>query len=214
MSQRYIRLPSRGPALKGLYLITPETVDSARLIERVRAVLPFAALLQYRDKLSDARAQQERARALKALCDEFDVPLVVNDDIALAKAVDAAGVHLGEGDGAIAEARVQLGDGAIIGASCYDCVDLARAAVAQGADYIAFGALFPSSTKPHARRATPELFAQAASLGVPRVAIGGITPDNVRMAIAAGADLAAVISGVFDAPDPAAAARTCAAAFD
>ncbi len=200
--------------MTGLYLITPEETDSARLVERVRAVLPFAALLQYRDKQSDARTQLERARALKALCDEFAVPLIINDDVALAEAVSASGVHLGEDDGAIADARVRLGDNAIIGASCYDDIDLARAAVAQGADYIAFGALFPSPTKPHARRATPELFAQAAVLGVPRVAIGGITPDNVHAAIAVGADLASVISGVFDAPDPATAARICAAAFD
>lgn len=212
MSLRNPLLPRRGPALKGLYLITPETADSAQLLERVRAVLPFAALLQYRDKLSDAHVQ--RAHALKALCDEYGVPLIINDDVALAKSVGAAGVHLGEDDGAIANARLQLGDGAMIGASCYDRIDLARAAVAQGADYVAFGALFPSTTKPNARRAMPELFAQAASLGVPRVAIGGITPDNMQMAIAAGADLAAVISGVFDAADPVAAARACAAAFD
>ncbi|MGG6463618.1 thiamine phosphate synthase [Solilutibacter silvestris] len=213
MSLRSTLSPHRGP-LTGLYLITPEDADSARLIERVRAVLPFATLLQYRDKQSDARMQLERARALKALCDESAVPLIINDDVALAETVAAAGVHLGEDDGAIADARARLGENAIIGASCYDDIDLARAAVAQGADYIAFGALFPSPTKPHARRATPELFAQAASLDVPRVAIGGITPDNVRTAIAAGADLAAVISGVFDAPDPATAARICAAAFD
>ncbi|MBS0216473.1 MAG: thiamine phosphate synthase [Proteobacteria bacterium] len=209
MSLRNPRLPRRG-----LYLITPETPDSTRLVERVRAVLPFAALLQYRDKCSDAATRLDRAQALKTACDEFDVPLIVNDDVALAEAVDAAGVHLGEDDGAITEARARLGDDAIIGASCYDRIDLARNAVAQGADYIAFGALFPSPTKPKARRATPELFAQAAVLGVPRVAIGGITPENVHSAIAAGADLAAVISGVFDAADPVAAARICASLFD
>ncbi len=209
MSLRNTLLPRRG-----LYLITPEEPDSTRLVDRVRAVLPFAALLQYRDKLSDADARLERAIVLKALCDGFEVPLVVNDDVALAKAAGASGVHLGEDDGAIADARARLGDHAIIGASCYDRIDLAHAAVAQGADYVAFGALFPSPTKPQARRATPELFAQTAALGVPRVAIGGITPDNIDMAVAAGADLAAVISGVFDAPDPVTAASTCANAFD
>ncbi|MBS0224880.1 MAG: thiamine phosphate synthase [Proteobacteria bacterium] len=209
MSTKNTRLPRRG-----LYLVTPEEADSARLFERVRTVLPFAALLQYRDKLSDADSMLERAHGLKSLCDAFDVPLIINDDVALAKAVGAAGVHLGEDDGALADARALLGDNAIIGASCYDRIDLARGAVARGADYIAFGALFPSPTKPLARRATPELFAQAASLGVPRIAIGGITPDNVHAAIAAGADLAAVISGVFDATDPLAAARICASAFE
>lgn len=209
-------MPPRNPRLpqRGLYLITPEEADSTRLVGRVRAALPFAALLQYRDKLSDAGLLLERARALKSLCDEFKVPLIINDDVALAESVNAAGVHLGEDDGAIADARARLGGGAIIGASCYDRIDLARNAVAQGADYIAFGALFPSPTKPLARRATPELFAQAAMLDVPRVAIGGITPDNVCTAITGGADLVAVISGVFDAPDPTSAARACAAAFD
>ena len=214
MSLHNPRLPHRGHARKGLYLITPEASDSTELFERVRVVLPFAALLQYRDKRSDTGLRLERARALKSLSDEFDVPLIINDDVALAKSVAAGGVHLGEDDGAIADARAQLGEDAIIGASCYDRIDLARAAVAQGAGYIAFGALFPSPTKPLARRATSGLFAQAAALNVPRVAIGGITPDNVHAAVAAGADLVAVISGVFDAPDPVAAARICAAAFD
>lgn len=214
MSLRNTRLPRRGPVPEGLYLVTPDEPDDARLIERVRAVLPHAALLQYRDKLSDADSRLRRALALKSLCDGFGVPLIVNDDAALAEAVDAAGVHLGEDDGAIAAARARLGDDAIIGASCYDRIDLAQAAVKQGADYVAFGALFPSLTKPNARRAPPELFAQAAQFGVPRVAIGGITPDNVRTAIAAGADLVAVIGGVFEASDPVAAARACAAAFD
>ncbi|PNS08441.1 thiamine phosphate synthase [Solilutibacter silvestris] len=199
---------------RGLYLITPEDGDTLRLVQRVRALLQFAALLQYRDKLADPGSRLERAQALQALCAEFHVPLIINDDVELAAAVTAAGVHLGEDDGAIATARVRLGSDAIIGASCYDSIELARTAAAQGADYIAFGALFPSSTKPHARKATPQLFAAAAPLGVPRVAIGGITPDNVRMAVAAGADLVAVISGVFDATDPVSAARACAAAFD
>ena len=127
MSPRNIRLPHRG-----LYLITPEESDGARLIERVRAVLPFAALLQYRDKLSGADLLLERARALKALCAEFAVPLIINDDVALSSAAGAAGVHLGEDDGAIADARARLGGQAIIGASCYDRADLARGWVDPG----------------------------------------------------------------------------------
>ena len=199
---------------RGLYLITPDDADTSRLFAQVRAALPFAALLQYRDKTSAPKLRTERARALKMLCDEAAVPFIINDDIELALETGADGVHLGEDDGVIADARERLGDDAIIGASCYDRIDVARFAVSQGADYVAFGALFASSTKPNARRATPNLLAQAAALGVPRVAIGGITPDNVRMAVAAGADLVAVISGVFDAADPVAAARACAAAFD
>lgn len=107
-----------------------------------------------------------------------------------------------------------LGPDAILGASCYDDIALARAAAAQGASYVAFGAFFPSPTKPNARRAAPELLQQAATLGLPRVAIGGITPDNARSLVRAGADLLAVISGVFDAPDPAAAARAYLSCFE
>ena len=103
-------------------------------------------------------------------------------------------------------ARAALGDGALVGASCYDDIARARRAVAFGATYVAFGAFFPSPTKPNARRADPALLDAAASLGVPRVAIGGITPDNAPSLVAAGADLVAVIGGVFEAPDPVAAA--------
>ena len=122
-------------------------------------------------------------------------------------ALGAAGVHLGEHDGDIGSARALLGADAIIGVSCYDDIERARRLVAEGADYIAFGAFFPSPTKPHARRAGIDLLRNSAILGVPRVAIGGITPDNAGSLVAAGADLIAVISGVFDAPDPISAAR-------
>src|SRR5690606_20835623 len=119
----------------------------------------------------------------------------------------------GEDDGALREARQALGRDAILGASCYDDIARAEAAAAAGASYLAFGAFFSSPTKPGARRAAPELLAASARLGLPRVAIGGITPDNARQLIAAGADMVAVISGVFDAPDPAAAARAYRACF-
>lgn len=198
---------------KGLYLITPDEADSERLLARVTPLLPFAACLQYRNKTADAALQARQAKALQALCAEAGVPLIVNDDAALAAAIGADGVHLGEHDGDIAAARASVDD-AIIGVSCYD--DLARAerAAAMGADYIAFGAFFPSSTKPNARRASLDLLRESERLNVPRVAIGGITPDNARPLIAAGADLIAVISGVFDAPDPLQAARAYRALFD
>ena len=123
-------------------------------------------------------------------------------------------MHLGEYDAAIDDARARLGAAAIIGVSCYDELARAQRAAAAGADYVAFGAFFDSPTKPNARRATPELLRQAGALGLPRVAIGGITPENAAIVVAAGADLIAVISGVFDAPDPAAAARACRSLFD
>jgi len=123
-------------------------------------------------------------------------------------------VHLGEHDAAFAAARARLGPRAIIGVSCYDSLERARAAAAAGADYVAFGAFHASPTKPHARRATPDLLRAAAPFGLPRVAIGGITPDNAPALIAAGADFVAVVSGVFGAADPAAAAARYARLFN
>lgn len=199
--------PSRGLLPKGLYLITPDEPDATRLLARVAPLLPFAACVQYRNKRADAALRERQARDLRSLCRDAGVPLIVNDDAALAARIDAEGVHLGEHDGDVAAARALLGDGAIIGVSCYDELARAEIAVRAGADYVAFGAFFPSPTKPHARRASPALLQAAARFDMPRVAIGGITPDNARPLIAAGADLIAVISGVFDAPDPIAAAR-------
>ena len=197
----------RPPLERGLYLITPDEPDGARLLARTRPLLPFASCLQLRNKTMDPCALREAAAGLRDACDDAGVVFIINDDARLAHDLDAGGVHLGEHDEAIGEARALLGEDAIIGASCYDDLQRAHAAVAAGADYIAFGAFFPSPTKPRARRAGLDLLRDSAGLGVPRVAIGGITPDNAGLLIAAGADLVAVISGVFDAPDPVAAAR-------
>lgn len=197
----------------GLYLVTPDEPDAARLLARVAPLLPFAACVQYRNKRAEAGLRERQARGLRALCRDAGVPLIINDDAALAARIDADGVHLGEHDGDVEAARTLLGDDAIIGVSCYDDIGRAENAANAGADYLAFGAFFPSSTKPHARRATPALLQAAARFGLPQVAIGGITPDNARPLIAAGADLVAVISGVFDAVDPVAAARAFRACF-
>lgn len=202
-----------GTLARGLYLITPDEIDDARLLACVRPLLPHAACLQYRNKRADATRRRRQADGLRALCAQAGVPLIVNDDSALAAAVGADGVHLGEHDGAVATARALLGGEAIVGVSCYDSPSRAFEAAAQGADYIAFGAFFPSPTKPSARRASIQLLSQSGRLGLPRVAIGGITPDNAPALVAAGADLVAVLSGVFDAPDPVAAARAYAACF-
>lgn len=204
----------RWPA-RGLYAITPDERDTARLLARVRAVVDAGACwLQYRNKTADDRLRREQASALLPLCRAAGVPLIVNDDWRLAAAIGADGAHLGADDGELGEARAALGSDALLGASCYDSLERARDAVTRGANYVAFGAFFPSPTKPHARRACPTLLQASAALGVPRVAIGGITPDNGRALVAAGADLLAVISGVFDAPDPAAAARAYRRCFD
>jgi thiamine-phosphate pyrophosphorylase len=198
----------RGTSPRGLYAITADRMDTARLLAEVEAVLEAGATwLQYRNKGADQSLRRQQATALQRLCARHGVPLIINDDWRLAAAIGAGGAHLGEDDGELAQARAALGPGAILGASCYNRLELAYRAVGAGASYVAFGAFFPSPTKPAARRATPELLHEAATLGVPRVAIGGITPDNAAPLIEAGADLVAVISGVFDAADPAAAVR-------
>lgn len=199
---------------RGVYLITPDEPDTARLLARVEPLLAAGTTwLQYRNKTATAALRREQAAALQALCIHHGVPLLINDDAPLAQAVGAAGVHIGEDDGGVAAARALLGPTALVGASCYDEPALARDAVAAGASYVAFGAFFPSRSKATTRRATPELLRQSAALGVPRVAIGGLSPDNVGPIIAAGADLVAVVSGIFAAPDPVAAQRAFLAQF-
>lgn len=199
---------------RGLYLITPDEPDTGQLLERLRPVLAEEpALLQYRNKAAGPALRREQAQAVLALCREACIPLVVNDDWRLALDIGAEAAHLGGDDGDLAEARAAA-PGLRLGASCYDDLARAREAAAAGADYVAFGAFFPSDTKPLARRAHPGLLRDSAALGLPRVAIGGITPDNARGLVAAGADFLAVIAGVFAADDPAAAVRAYRRAFD
>lgn len=200
---------------RGLYLITPDEPDTTRLLARVAPLLgPEVCWLQYRNKAADAPLRLAQARALQRLCADAGVALIVNDDAPLAVEVGAAGAHLGEDDGALEQARRLLGPRAILGASCYDRLDLARAAVAAGASYVAFGAFFPTTTKVVTRHATPALLEQARALDVPVVAIGGITPDTGAALVRAGADLLAVVGGVFAAADPRAAVHAYAACFD
>ena len=165
-----------------------------------RALAGGAAFLQYRNKSADAALRNEQARALLRLARASRVPLIINDDVVLAAAIDADGAHVGRDDAEVATARKLL-PGKLLGASCYASLDTARQAVACGADHVAFGSVFCSVTKPAANRAPLSLFADAAMLGVPMVAIGGITTQNAHLAISAGADCLAVISDVFSAPD-------------
>lgn len=205
----------KAPVFNGLYPITPDEADTARLLARVGPLLGAGiALLQYRNKAADDALRREQATALQALCAPANVPLIINDDATLAHETGAAGVHLGEDDGDIAAARALLGPDAVVGASCYDELARAERAIAAGASYVAFGAFFPTTTKLTTRRATPELLRDAAKFGVPRVAIGGITPANAQPLIDAGADLIAVIGSVFDAPDPVAAVRAYLSCFE
>jgi thiamine-phosphate pyrophosphorylase len=192
--------------LRGLYAITPDDIG------RVAAAVASGALcaLQYRSKFADAARRRTEAQALALLCRRHGVPLIINDDLELALEVGAEGLHLGIEDGDLAAARARL-PGRILGASCYDRLELARRAVAAGADYVAFGSVFASPTKPGAVRAPLALFGH--DLGVPKVAIGGITAQNAPQLVAAGADAVAVLSDLFDAPDVAARAREYAKVF-
>lgn len=206
-------IPSRWPC-RGLYAVTPDSADTAALCAMANAALRGGAvLLQYRNKSADATLRREQARALLPICRRHGVALLVNDEPALAAEVGADGVHLGRNDGSPAEARDLLGPDAIIGVSCYDDLGLAERAARDGASYVAFGAFFPSPTKPGAVRADIGLLAATARIGLPRVAIGGIRADNALALIDAGADLLAVITGVFDAPDIEAAARSYSRLF-
>jgi thiamine-phosphate pyrophosphorylase len=183
----------------GLYAITQtENKSGDTVINEVAAAIKGGAVIvQYRDKNpADATFL---ARELVKICHQQGVPLLINDDIELAALVGADGVHLGREDGAVTQARKQLGSDAIIGVSCYNFVEQAIAAQAQGATYAAFGRFFPSSSKPLAAPAQIETLRQAKrALTIPIVAIGGILPDNGAQLLAAGADLLAVIGGVFD----------------
>jgi thiamine-phosphate pyrophosphorylase len=199
---------------RGLYLITPDEADTARLLDRVAPLLALGvAALQLRNKLADAALRRRQALALLPLCRAAGTPLLINDDWQAAADTGADGVHLGGRDGDLAQVRAILGPRAIIGASCYNNLERASQAAAQGASYLAFGAFFPSTSKPGVARAAPGLLAQAAKLGLPLVAIGGITPDNAAQVIAAGADYVAAIAAVFHSPDPAASVLAFRACF-
>lgn len=188
---------------RGLYAVTPDWSDTPRLIAVTEAILRGGCrMVQYRHKATSACHRQEQAGALRQLTARLGALLIVNDDIELALAVSADGVHIGADDGDIAETRRRLGPDRLLGVSCYQDAALAQDASLLGADYIAFGSFFPSLTKPRAKRAGLDLLdRQLTGLSQPVVAIGGITPENCAPLVTAGADLLAVISDLFNAPD-------------
>ena len=201
---------------RGLYAVTDSALSGDALVQHVaQAIQSGAVMIQYRDKSSAAGQRLWQANDLQMLCQSLRVPLIINDDIELAVQCRAAGVHLGKDDASIEQARAALGAQAIIGVSCYALLSLALAAQANGADYVAFGSFFASPTKPATERADLDLLRAArAQLQVPIATIGGITPDNGRALVEAGADLLAVVSGVFGTPNVSGAARQYAALFE
>ncbi len=203
-------------AINGLYAITPDCEDTVDLLRRTRLALAGGArVLQYRNKKADGTLRREQARELRELTRKFGVALIINDDAELAAQVEADGVHLGASDATLGAARAVLGRQKIIGVSCYNRPSAAQAAINEGADYVAFGAFFPSSVKPGAVRAEIGMLREArAALNVPVVAIGGITVHNGSQLIEAGADALAVISAVFDAADIERAARDFSRLFN
>ena len=187
--------------IQGLYAITdPTLTPGERLLPACEAALRGGArLLQYRDKTASPAEREARARTLLALCEAHDAVFLINDDAALAARVGAHGVHLGQSDGAVSAARALLGERAIIGVTCHNQIMLAETAAQEGASYVAFGRFFPSHTKPGAVQADAGLLRH--DLPVPKVAIGGITPDNAATLIRAGASALAVIHGLFARDD-------------
>lgn len=209
-------MPDARPTLRGLYAITDAGLQHPdRLIDAVtRAIDGGAQLIQYRDKSGDTRLRSRQASALATLCNTHNILLIINDDLELAAACGAHGVHLGRYDPDLQQARQQLGHDAIIGISCYNRLELAHKAAQQGADYIAFGRFFPSHTKPDAVTAEIDLIRQAKQqLTLPIAAIGGITTANAAPLIEAGADMLAVVHGVFAADDIHRAAATYSQLF-
>lgn len=206
---------SRNAGPLGVYLLTPDTTDTARLLAATDAALSAGVRwLQYRNKTAPAALRREQAQALRALTRARGAQLIVNDDAPLAVEAAADGVHVGRDDGGIADARAIVGPAAVLGVSAYNGFERARAAWRSGADYVAFGSMFASAVKPNAVRAPLDLVTRARSAGMHVAAIGGIDVSNIADVAAAGAHAAALISAVYDAPDPAAAAAQLRAAFD
>jgi thiamine-phosphate pyrophosphorylase len=187
--------------LQGLYGITDSQLmaDQTSLLEKVEASLRGGlCLLQYRDKSDDAAKRLADATALADLCKSYHTPLLINDDVELAKQSGAQGVHLGQSDGSLTQAREYLGSNAILGATCHDSLALAEKAKSEGANYLAFGAFFRSNTKPNASPAPLSLLHEAhQSFDLPLVAIGGLTLDNAQQVIHAGAQMIAVIHALY-----------------
>lgn len=201
--------------LRGIYAITDPVLMGQDMMHKVSAAIAGGiTLLQYRNKTAPASQQLVEAQQLAELCRQHQVTFIVNDDIELARVVDADGVHIGQQDSAIAVARDKLGNEKIIGVSCNNRLELALAAQHQGADYIALGRFFASNTKPDAPQANLSLLSEACQrVNVPIVAIGGITLENALPLLQAGVDMLAVIQGIFAQQDIHAASQQLSELF-
>lgn len=202
--------------LAGLYAITDERLITEKNFNKaIEAALQGGAkIVQYRDKSHDQKKRLRQASALQSLCQQYQSLCIINDDIELAQAVNADGVHLGKDDVALAQARQTLGDNAIIGVSCYNDLSLAIEAEENSANYVAFGAIFSSPTKPDAPCAGLDIITRAKQqLSIPVCSIGGITEKNIQQVIHNGCDMSAVISGIFAAKDIKTSARNLSKQF-
>ncbi len=197
-----MKVKSSSSKVLGLYAITPDMDDTDELCRIVEmAIKGGVKIVQYRNKSAKSRLQITQSSRLLEICREYQIPLVINDNVKLCLALDADGVHIGISDGNLAEIKNRIGDNKILGASCYNSLEIARKAVEEGADYIAFGSCFSSITKPHAPSVDLNLFKDAKCFGVPIVGIGGITLDNVSQVKEAGADSVAVITSLWNSAD-------------
>lgn len=201
--------------MQGLYLVTPNWDDTARMVDITRRALDAgAAMVQYRHKEAAPELRREQGAALLALCRRYRRPLIINDHIALALTLGADGIHVGGTDASVREARAALGPDKIVGASCYGDLALALAAERDGASYAAFGGFYPSPVKKYSFSTDPELVRSArAALSLPVVVIGGMTPANAAPLVARGADMVAAITSIYASADPEGAVRAFDALF-
>lgn len=202
-------------SLRGLYIVTPDWDDTQKLVAVTeQALLGGAAVVQYRHKFADEALRRQQAQALQELCRRHARPFIINDHVQLCLELETDGVHVGGTDASVAEVRMRVGKGKIVGASCYGDMQLARLACDTGASYVAFGGFYPSRVKKYAVTTPVGILTLAkAEIPLPNVVIGGMTAGNARPLVDAGADMVAAISSVYTAPDPQAAARAFADLF-
>ena len=201
--------------MKGLYIVTPDWDNTQKMVEVTELALRGGTqIVQYRHKTAEPALRKEQAQQLLQLCRRYQKPFIINDHVELAIELDADGIHVGGTDATIAEVRKSVGPNKIVGASCYGSLELAQAAYAAGASYVAFGGFYPSRVKKYPVTTPVEIIAQShAAVPLPVVVIGGMTPENSAPLAAAGTDMVAAISSVYMQPDPEAAAREFAKLF-